>query len=135
MDLNQNEYTMASLGFNYQKPPLFLLNQTHPFLIFPLKVGFPPPSHRKPSLLPPPSSFFLSSALIAISGGHRAAASDPHPYKFIIFPFISLKTDAPTSLLQPFLATSSLLTFTIFLCFFTIFLSPKACKSNGLLSA
>ena len=70
MVLNQNEYTMASLGFNYQKPPLFLPNQTHPFLIFPLKVGSLLPLTRKRSLLPPPSSSFLFS-----HGGRRRPTS------------------------------------------------------------
>ena len=42
MVLNQNEYTMVSLGFNYLKPPLFLPNQTHPSLHFLTKPSAPP---------------------------------------------------------------------------------------------
>ena len=74
MVLNQNGYTMASLDLNYQKPPLFLLNQTHPFLIFLLKVG------------PPIYFFFFTFAFSffrllspSVSGEAAAAASLP-PY-------------------------------------------------------
>ena len=43
MVLNQNEYTMASLGFNYQKPSLFLPNQTRPPSFLINKNRTPPP--------------------------------------------------------------------------------------------
>ena len=43
MVLNQNEYTMVSSGFNYQKPPLFLPNQTLLSSFLPPKPDGPPP--------------------------------------------------------------------------------------------
>ena len=93
MVLNQNEYTMTSLGFNYQKPPLFLPNQTHPpsFLI---NKNRPLPSlSPDPSLLSaPPTS--ASHVRRRSSGGGKPAAilhsSSPnnitqhtHPYSLL----------------------------------------------------
>ena len=66
---------MTSLGFNYQKPPLFLPNQTHPpsFLInknpLPPLLSHPTPPFSR--LLPPPP---------LMSAGEAAAAASLPPY-------------------------------------------------------
>ena len=75
MVLNQNEYTMTSLGFNYQKPPLFLPNQTRPPSFLINKIDSLLLSHpKKPSLHPSTSSSSISVAfffLFCVSGGTR----------------------------------------------------------------
>ena len=53
MVLNQNEYTMTSLGFNYQKPPLFLPNQTRPPSFPYMFQPTPPPLNCDLSLFSP----------------------------------------------------------------------------------
>ena len=68
MVLNQNEYTMTSLGFNYQKPSLFLPNQTHPPSFLINKIDSLP-------LLSHPTSLFLSlSSALRFPAAKGAAA-------------------------------------------------------------
>ena len=57
MVLNQNEYTIASLGFKYLKPPLFLPKQTCPPSFLINKIELPPPLDHTATLFPSP---FLS---------------------------------------------------------------------------
>ena len=91
MVLNQNEYTMTSLDFNYQKPPLFLPNQTRPpfFLI-----------NITDSLLLPltensPSSFLFifdlhpSPSVLTVQARFRWPHSGVDRRKFIQGPFSS----------------------------------------------
>ena len=95
MVLNQNEYTMASLGFNYQKPTLFLPNQTRPPSLS-IKIRLPPSSHPTPS----PSILLLlvlfSSPVTASGGGGNEAvrltfspSSSPKPISPCSFPCFS----------------------------------------------
>ena len=111
MFLNQNEYTMASLGFSYQKPPLFLPNQTRP-PSFPYMFQPTPPTFDY-------SPLFLSSAL-AISGGlRRGSAATPPLSWFSLLPlFLSTEPDLPSPKLN------------FFLCFFH-FLRPQAAVNDG----
>ena len=103
MVLNQNEYTMASLGFNYQKPPLFLPNQTRPPSFLINKNQLPPLSHPKNLPLPPPSSFPFFQAT---GGGLRRGGASPLPPSTIRFPSILLllhfqTPSAPPNLSMP----------------------------------
>ena len=59
MVLNQKEYTMASLGSNYQKPPLFLPIQTRPSFLLLRKHGLPPPPFYARVRPPPPFHHFF----------------------------------------------------------------------------
>ena len=78
MVLNQNEYTMVSLGFNYQKSPLFLPNQTLPYL----------PLHN-PIRRPSPLIFIIF--FLFFTSSHPSYLSDsslshPQMHKPIYFP-------------------------------------------------
>ena len=59
MVVNQKEYNMASLGSNYQKPPLFLPNQTRPSFLPLMKHANSLPPPFSACVPPPPHHFFI----------------------------------------------------------------------------
>ena len=85
MVLNQNKYTMTSLGFNYQKPPLFLPNQTHPpSFLYIFQPNPPPPSMTLLSSSPP------SLAFPAATGAAAPPPSQIHHLSLLSFILITV---------------------------------------------